>query len=273
MKKKKKESYILYLLLDVVTVVHIFQEQERYIFLYKQKHRMLFAFNKEKAVTWSIHHFFNLEKIQHKTLFTSCTHVWEVLQHLTEYCKGLPLGNIEVPIPEGVTLVHKERISIGIGTTIEPGSFIQGPCYIGKNCQIRQGAYIRGDVIVEDGAIVGHTTEVKHSILLSKAYAAHFAYVGDSILGNNINLGAGVKCANLRLDGHEVFVKSNGEKIATGMRKFGSIIGDTSQIGCNCVLNPGTIIGKGVLVHPGLVLGGVIADKSTVRTEQKIQIV
>jgi len=120
-------------------------------------------------------------------------------------------------------------------------------------------------VILEEGAVVGHATEVKNSIFLAKAHAAHFNYVGDSILGENTNLGAGVKCANFKLDHGEVKVLFEGKRIATGLQKLGLILGDGSQIGCNAVTSPGTLMGKGVLCNPCKYTSGFIPSHSRVK--------
>jgi UDP-N-acetylglucosamine diphosphorylase / glucose-1-phosphate thymidylyltransferase / UDP-N-acetylgalactosamine diphosphorylase / glucosamine-1-phosphate N-acetyltransferase / galactosamine-1-phosphate N-acetyltransferase len=233
---------------------------------------MILCSVKESNVPFSPDQFFTLSEFTHQAIFAHCNTVWEALRHLKQYLREQALGKIEVSIPEGVTLVHPELISIGIGTKIEPGSYIKGPCIIGKNCEIRHAAYIRGDVLMGDNSIIGHTTEVKHSILLNKAYAAHFAYVGDSILGNNTNLGAGVKIANLRLDGNDVVIQYQGEMFSTGLRKLGAIIGDSVQIGCNTVINPGTIVGKDVFIYPTIAVRGVIPQKSIVREDKKLYI-
>lgn len=209
--------------------------------------------------------FFDLTAFHHAFLFHDCRYVWEALAKIETYLKTFRLGDIHVGIPEGAHLIHPELISIGQGSVIEPGAYIRGPCIIGNNCSVRQGAYIRGQVIVGNNCVVGHDTEVKNSILLNHANAAHFAYLGDSILGNHVNLGAGVKCANLRLDHGEVIVHYQGERIRTGLKKFGAILGDNTQLGCNSVTNPGTITGKGVLCNPCLNFGGVIAEKSVIR--------
>jgi NDP-sugar pyrophosphorylase family protein len=211
-------------------------------------------------------HFFDLSSFEHSALFQDCQFVWQALQRLEQYLASKKLGQIEVST-DGAYLINPELISIGAGTVIEPGAYIKGPCIIGKNCQIRHGAYIRGDCIVGDRSVVGHTTEMKHSILLNNAHAAHFAYVGDSILGNSVNLGAGVKCANLRLKKDEVIVRYNDQKFKTGLRKFGAIIGDESQVGCNAVLNPGTLISKQVECYPLTCVGGFIEEKSRIKNK------
>lgn len=208
---------------------------------------------------------FELNSFTYRAVFDGCEYAWQALVHLPQYLRSLPLGAIQCVCPEGVFLDHPELISIGEGTVIEPGAYIRGPCVIGRDCQIRHGAYIRGDVLIGDRCVIGHTTEVKHAILLNHAKAAHFAFVGDSILGNDVNLGAGAKCANLRLDGMQVVVRYENMSYPTGLRKFGAIVGDGCQIGCNVVLNPGTIFGRGARSYPAVTIGGVVDAGSVVR--------
>lgn len=217
--------------------------------------------------TLSASNFFNLSQFSHAKLFESSTYVWEALGKIHSYLKTQKLGKIEVEIPQGTFLINPELISIGEGTVIEPGAYIKGPCIIGKNCTIRHGAYIRGDVITGDGCVIGHDTEIKNTIMLNNAHAAHFAYLGDSILGNRVNLGAGTKCANLRLNNSVVEVFVENQKISTGLRKFGAIIGDDSQLGCNSVTNPGSLIGMKVFCYPCTNFGGVIPGNSLVKSE------
>lgn len=188
--------------------------------------------------------FFDLQDFLHKALFKLELPVWDSLKELKSYLDSWPLGKIESPIPEGVILVNPDKISIGKGTRIEPGAYIEGPCVIGEDSQVRHGAYIRPYVLTGKKCVIGHSTEVKHSLLLDGAQAPHFNYVGDSILGKNVNLGAGVICANFRLDHGEVVVEVEGARFKTGLRKFGAILGDLSQIGCNSVINPGVLLRK-----------------------------
>jgi len=156
------------------------------------------------------------------------------------------------------------KVFIAEGAVVEPSAFIQGPCFIGPDAEIRHGAYIRGNVYVGARAVVGHTSEVKGSVLLDDAKAAHFAYVGDSFLGRNVNLGAGTKLANLKLKGDEVKFRhpADGRPVASGLRKFGAIMGDNAQTGCNAVLSPGTLMMPGATVLPcahgrGLIKPGI----------------
>lgn len=210
-------------------------------------------------------YFFDLADFAHAQLFDRDRPVWEALKHLTTFFSSLPLGRIETQIPEGVTLDNPELISIGQGSCIEPGAYIKGPCYLGPDCVVRHGAYIRGYLLAGERCVIGHDTEIKHAILLNDAHAAHFNYVGDSILGNRSNLGAGVKCANLKLDRNTVAVLFGSEMLDTGMHKLGAIIGDDVQIGCNAVLNPGTCLGKAVQCHPCINLGGFFPSHSSSR--------
>ncbi|OAG27444.1 acyltransferase [Thermodesulfatator autotrophicus] len=158
-------------------------------------------------------------------------------------------------------------VEIGRGVLIEPGALIKGPTYIGNFSEVRQGAYIRGSTYVGERCVVGHTTEVKNSIMLNGAKAGHFAYLGDSILGHEVNLGAGTKLANLKLKGNTIKIKVGEEVVDTGLRKLGAILGDYVQTGCNSVTNPGTLIGPHSLVLPNTTAGpGLFASKSLIKS-------
>ncbi len=172
---------------------------------------------------------------------------------------------------EGATVFYAgaslmgEDIFVGPGSVVEPGALIKGPAIIGGHCEIRQGAYIRGHCLVGDRCVIGHTTEIKHSVMLNGAKAGHFAYIGDSILGNRTNLGAGTKLANLKIIDTPVSVKIDGKRYDTGLRKFGAIIGDDTETGCNSVTNPGTLLGRRCLVYPAVsVKGGYYRDGSVI---------
>lgn len=209
------------------------------------------------------HTYIFLDSFEHRSLWKEGEPVWSALSLLKDFLAKYPF-RIEIEVPEGVFLQNRSLISIGEGTIIEPGVMIVGPCIIGKNCRIHHGAYLREEVVLGDGCHIGHSAELKHSILLNHAAATHFVYVGDSILGNSVNLGAGVKCANLRLDRKEVSVSVNGKKWKTGLKKFGAVVGDRTQIGCNCVLNPGTLLGKESFSHPLMNLQGIIPSRSQI---------
>jgi UDP-N-acetylglucosamine diphosphorylase / glucose-1-phosphate thymidylyltransferase / UDP-N-acetylgalactosamine diphosphorylase / glucosamine-1-phosphate N-acetyltransferase / galactosamine-1-phosphate N-acetyltransferase len=215
-------------------------------------------------------YFFDLAGYKHAAVFDGSLYVWEAVTNIETYLKNLVLGRLEGKISPMAFLVDPEFISIGKNTTVEPGAYIKGPCVIGENCTIRQGAYIRGNCIAGDHCVIGHGTEVKNALFFDHAHAAHFAYVGDSILGNRVNLGAGTKCANLKMDKTEVAVEIEGEKLFTGRKKLGAIVGDDSQIGCNAVLNPGTLLGKNVSCYPCINVGGFIASNQLVRDPMKV---
>lgn len=159
--------------------------------------------------------------------------------------------------------LFNDKVIIGPGTVVEPGACIKGPVVIGKNSEVRQGAYVRGNCLVGDHCVVGHTTEIKGSIMLDNAKAGHFAYIGDSILGNNVNLGAGTKLANLKMIPGTIVIRSIKERHDTGRRKLGAILGDQTETGCNSVTSPGTLMGPHSIVYPGIAVPGGYYPKKT----------
>lgn len=177
---------------------------------------------------------------------------------------GSPLPGASV-IMAGAVL-SGNRIALGRGVLVETGAMIKSPAIIGDMTEVRQGAYLRGYCLAGKRCVLGHTTEIKHSIFLNDAKAGHFAYLGDSILGNNANLGAGTKFANLRFLPGTVTIFFEGKKIDTGRRKFGAILGDNCQTGCNSVTSPGTIMGVGAILLPNTTAkGGYHAKKAILR--------
>jgi hypothetical protein len=167
-------------------------------------------------------------------------------------------------------ILFDTQISVGEGTVVEPGALIKGPTIIGNHTEIRQGAYVRGNCLIGNGCVVGHTTEVKTSIMLDGAKAGHFAYIGDSILGNDVNLGAGTKLANLKIVDVEMRLKVEGRTYNTGLKKLGAILGDRVETGCNSVTSPGTLLGKASLVYPCVnVPGGFYPSRSVIGIKTK----
>ncbi len=152
------------------------------------------------------------------------------------------------------TAVVEPDVFIDEGVIVEPGAFIQGPTWIGKGSSVRQGAYVRGNCVVGEQCIVGHATEVKNAVFLDHAKAGHFAYVGDSILGKGVNLGAGTKLANFKLDAGNVSLQVDGKQIDTGLRKFGALLGDNVQTGCNSVTSPGCVVGPECWIYANTTL-------------------
>jgi NDP-sugar pyrophosphorylase family protein len=219
-------------------------------------------------------HFLNLEETEHASLFTDLSRVWEGLKGLKEYVEKTVRPEL-LHTSIGQPGFIGENVFIGEGTVVEPGATILGPAIIGKKCQIRANAYIRENVIIGDHCVVGNATEIKHSILFNHAVAPHFNYVGDSILGSHAHLGAGVKISNFKLTQDTIFiddVDARGMPIDTGMRKLGAVIGDYAEVGCNAVLNPGSLIGRHSIVYPNVCWRGILPDNMIVknRAEQDV---
>ena len=168
------------------------------------------------------------------------------------YLKG---EKIKGAILKAGALLTGKKIFFEKDVIVEPFSLISPPAYFSQGTQIRHSSYIRGSVYTGEKVVIGHTTEVKNSIFFSSAKASHFAYVGDSILGNNVNLGAGTKLANLKFSKTIITLVINDETVNTGLKKLGAILGDSCQTGCNSVLQPGTLLGKRSYVYPGKVCG------------------
>ncbi len=208
---------------------------------------------------------FDLTQTEHAALFEGCTDAWDALKLLKDYIqKHLKPGRYHRA--EGQPFIG-DLVFIGEGTVVEHGAMIKGPAIIGRNCQIRHNAYIREDVIVGDGCVVGNSTELKHSFLFNNVQAPHYNYVGDSILGYKAHLGAGVKISNVKLVPGNVYVEKEGVPVDTGLRKFGAILGDECDIGCNAVLNPSTIIGKRSVVYPNTNWRGILPDHLIVKNK------
>jgi NDP-sugar pyrophosphorylase family protein len=199
---------------------------------------------------------------------------WELLgEALDEILAALPSSEIHGQLSPDVHLAG-DRIVICPGARIHPTAVIEGPVYIGRDAEIRPGAYLRGGVWVGDRAIVGTNTELKRAILLPHAKAPHLNYVGDSILGADVNLGAGTILSNFRHDGGAIRVPWNGGRIDTGRRKLGAVLGDGVMTGCNSVLHPGVVVGQGTQIYPGVQLrSGVYPAGSIVKLKQEIEVV
>ena len=159
-------------------------------------------------------------------------------------------------LPSGV--VVEGEVFIHPTAQLGPNVVILGPVYIGADVQIRPGAFIRQHVIVGSGSVLGNSCEFKNCLLLSEVQAPHFNYVGDSVLGNKAHLGAGVICSNLRLDQAEVPVKLPGKTESSGLKKLGALLGDGAEVGCNTVLNPGSLLGRRSLVYPSMAFSGYL---------------
>lgn len=198
-----------------------------------------------------------------KPLFASCLYPWQMLPAIKEYASKLIDQGIE-----GYTLLSP-GVLVGENVKIHPTATIEAPAIIGSGTELRPGAFIRGNVITGENCVIGNSTEVKNSILLNGVQVPHYNYVGDSILGNKAHMGAGSICSNLKSDGKAVVIRAD-EEYATGLRKIGGILADGADIGCGCVLNPGTIIGKNTSVYPLTSVRGVIKEFSIVKSMDHI---
>jgi len=212
---------------------------------------------------------FDMTKTEHASLFSSIRFVWEALPligpYLESLLKSLHCHAINSRIPDGA-MISKD-VYIGYDCEIDPGVYIKGPAWIGDGCILRQGLFIKGNVIAGKGSFLGHASELKNCFLFNQAETPHFNYVGDSILGFKAHLGAGVILSNVRLDKMAIPVQDGVYSAETGLYKMGAFIGDGAQIGCNSVLNPGTVIGKNAVVFPlsrcrGIIESGAVIKES-----------
>lgn len=214
---------------------------------------------------------FDLSQTEHAALFEGCDFAWQALGRISSYLQTHLRPQL-LHRAEGRPCITG-AVFIGEGTVVEDGAMIKGPAIIGRNCEIRHGAYIRGQVIIGDGCVVGNATEVKNALLFNGAVAPHFNYVGDSILGCQAHVGAGVILSNVKSLPGNVTVEIDGKPFDTGLRKFGALLGDHAEIGCNSVLNPGSIIGRGAVVYPGTIWRGVLPANSIVKNKPALEIV
>lgn len=209
--------------------------------------------------------YFDLDVPQVSEIFKDICYVWEVLSSIPHILEILskqtshdqPYMRTWRPSVEGVWIDDKESVFVSPTARVEPGVYIEGSVYIGPGAVVRHGAYVRRNCILLDGSVLGHASEMKNSILLPNAKAPHFAYVGDSILGNRVNLGAGTKLSNVPITSRSgerkpIVLNIDGKEYQTNLTKLGAIIGDDVQVGCNSVMNPGCLIGKRTVVYPGI---------------------
>jgi NDP-sugar pyrophosphorylase family protein len=224
--------------------------------------------------------FFDLSDETVAALFVECEFVWQALGRIGQHIARL-VGEEQTILGKVMPGAHlgDEPVYIAKGARIEPGAFVKGSAYIGADAVVRHGAYIRDKVIMLPGSLLGHASEAKNSIFLPGAQAPHFNYVGDSILGHRVNLGAGTKLSNLTMlsekdsTGNRPIIKIlvDGVKYDTGLKKFGAILGDQVQTGCNAVLNPGCLVGPRTLVYANLSLRkGYYPPHSIIKLRQEL---
>ena len=196
-------------------------------------------------------------------LFQAAEYPWEILPRIKEHMATL----LQEGIP-GYTF-YAEGVLVGEGVKIYPTATIEPPAIIGAGTEIRPGAFLRGNVITGENCVIGNSSELKNCVLLDRVQVPHYNYVGDSVLGNRAHMGAGSICSNLKSDGRPVVI--HGERdYETGLRKVGGILADGADVGCGCVLNPGTVIGKNTSVYPLTALRGVFPEESIVKTVDNV---
>ncbi len=215
--------------------------------------------------TAKISNLYTLSETIAADLFEGAVYPWEVLPKISGFI--LELG--EKLSPEEYEK-RGENVWVAKSAKIAPTACINGPAIIGKEAEIRHCAFIRGNAIVGEGAVVGNSTELKNVVLFNKVQVPHYNYVGDSVLGFKAHMGAGSITSNVKSDKTLVVVKDQKEKIATGLKKFGAMLGDNVEVGCNSVLNPGTVIGRGSQVYPVSCVRGVIAANSIYKKQGEV---
>ena len=212
-----------------------------------------------------IHRLFDLSKTISAPIFAGKTFPWEILPEISDFI--LSLGEY---LPKDKFTSLGNGVWIAKNATVAPTAQINGPCIIDEGAEIRHCAYIRGSAIVGKNAVVGNSCELKNCILFDGAQIPHFNYVGDSIIGYRSHMGAGAITSNVKSDKTLVEIKINGKKIATVRKKVGAFVGDDVEIGCNCVLNPGTVIGKESRIYPLSCIRGYVPRDSIYKSSGEI---
>ncbi len=208
---------------------------------------------------------YDLEETIAKELFSRAEYPWELLSgigaFIVELGESLPTDRYEE---------RGEHIWIAKNAKVYPTAYINGPCIIDEEAEIRHCAFIRGNAIVGKGAVVGNSTELKNVVLFNKVQVPHYNYVGDSILGYKAHMGAGSITSNVKSDKTLVTVRYGGEKVKTGLKKFGAMLGDQVEVGCNSVLNPGTVVGKEATIYPTSSVRGFVPEKSIFKSRDNV---
>ena len=195
--------------------------------------------------TCKIENLYDLNETIARELFEGAVYPWEVLPKISVFI--LELG---AALSEEEYEKRAEDVWVAKSAVVAPTAYIHGPAIIGKNAEVRHCAFIRGNAIVGEGAVVGNSTELKNVVLFNKVQVPHYNYVGDSILGYKAHMGAGSITSNVKSDKKLVVVKDGKERMETGLKKFGAMIGDNVEVGCGSILNPGTVIGPWTNVYP-----------------------
>lgn len=216
---------------------------------------------------FTIENLLNLDETIAAELFEGKTYPWEVLPEIGAFVEKLG----KTLSPDEYDQVE-ENVWIAKSATVEKSAKIIGPAIIGKDAEVRQCAFIRGKVIVGEGAVVGNSTELKNAVLFNKVQVPHYNYVGDSVLGYRSHMGAGSICSNVKSDKKLVVVKDGSERMETGVKKFGAMLGDFVEVGCGSVLNPGTVIGRNTNIYPLSPVRGCVPANSIYKNREEIVI-
>lgn len=208
-----------------------------------------------------INSLFDLKKTIACELFEGAEYPWEILDKISDFI--LSLGE---KLPPEEYKKAGEGIWISVSARVAPTASISAPCIIDSGAEIRHCAFIRGSAIIGKNAVIGNSVEVKNSVIFDNVQIPHFNYVGDSVLGFKSHLGAGAVTSNVKSDKSLVCVKTENEIIETGRKKFGAMVGDGAEIGCNAVLCPGTVVGRNSRVYPAVCVRGVIPPRHIVKT-------
>ena len=214
---------------------------------------------------WRIEDLYDLKETIAVDIFDGLKFPWEVLPKIKDFI--IKLGET---LPEDRYERKGENIWIAKSAKVFPSAYIAGPCIIDEDAEVRHCAFIRGSAIVGKGCVVGNSTELKNVILFNKVQVPHYNYVGDSILGFKAHMGAGSITSNVKSDKTLVVVKSDGENIETGLKKFGAMLGDNAEVGCNSVLNPGTVVGRSTNIYPTSCVRGYIPANSIYKDSSNI---
>ncbi|MDY4835015.1 MAG: UDP-N-acetylglucosamine pyrophosphorylase [Frisingicoccus sp.] len=198
-------------------------------------------------------------------LFEGLDYPWQALPKIGDFIKKLGPS-----LPKEEYDQIGEDVWIAKSATVFPSAYVHGPAIIGKEAEVRHCAFIRGNAIVGEGAVVGNSTELKNVVLFNKVQVPHYNYVGDSILGYKAHMGAGSITSNVKADKQLVKVHTGREHIETGLKKFGAMLGDNVEVGCNAVLNPGTVIGRESNVYPTSMVRGFVPAKSIFKNTGEI---
>lgn len=215
--------------------------------------------------------FFDLDRTDYGDLYEGIQYPWEAVCGIEELISKRMRAELRGEVSSLANVGNE--VYVGPGTVVEPGANVKGPAIIGENCIVRSGAYIRKNSLIGNNVTIGNSTEVKNSIIHDEAEIPHFSYVGDSVIGWMGHLGAGVKISNLKVNRESVIVHLKNEDLDTGMRKFGCLLGDRAEIGCNTVINPGTLIGKNTLASSNLSLHGYYPPNRFIKLRQEREVV